>query len=69
MLQWTIKVNVPILYRNIEAQEIHAKGIVATVLHHEIDHLYGVLFIYHISKLKRDRVLKKFRKADKLGKL
>ena len=34
-------------------------------LQHEIDHLDGVLFIDHISKLKRDRVTKKFVKAAK----
>jgi peptide deformylase len=37
----------------------------ATCLQHEIDHLDGVLFIDHISKLKRDRVIKKFGKAAK----
>ena len=52
-----------------DAQEIQAKGIIATVLQHEIDHLNGVLFIDHISRLKRQRVIKKFQKADKLGKL
>jgi peptide deformylase len=51
-----------------EKQEIEAKGLLATCLQHEIDHLNGVLFIDHISKLKRDRVLKKFAKAAKLGK-
>jgi peptide deformylase len=35
------------------------------VLQHEIDHLDGVLFIDHISKLKRDRVIKKFHKSAK----
>ena len=49
-------------------QEIEAKGLLATCLQHEIDHLDGVLFIDHISKLKRDRVIKKFAKAAKLGK-
>ena len=49
-------------------QEIDAKGLLATCLQHEIDHLNGVLFIDHISKLKRDRVIKKFTKAAKLGK-
>jgi peptide deformylase len=39
-----------------------AEGLMATVLQHEIDHLNGVLFIDHISKLKRDMVVKKFRK-------
>jgi peptide deformylase len=49
-------------------QEIEATGLLATCLQHEIDHLNGVLFIDHISKLKRDRVVKKFTKAAKLGK-
>jgi peptide deformylase len=35
----------------------------ATCLQHEIDHTNGVLFIDHLSKLKRDRVIKKFTKA------
>jgi peptide deformylase len=46
-------------------QEIEAAGLMATCLQHEIDHLNGVLFIDHISKLKRDRVIKKFTKAAK----
>jgi peptide deformylase len=45
--------------------EIEANGLLATCLQHEIDHLNGVLFIDHLSKLKRDRVLKKFTKAAK----
>jgi peptide deformylase len=52
-----------------EAQEILATGILATCIQHEVDHLNGVLFIDYISKLKRDRVVKKFTKAQKLGKL
>jgi peptide deformylase len=55
--------------RSGEACELQASGILATVLQHEIDHLNGVLFIDHISKLKRDRVIKKFQKAERLGKL
>ena len=50
-----------------EAHEIAADGLLATCLQHEIDHLNGVLFIDHISKLKRDRVVKKFTKALKQG--
>jgi peptide deformylase len=45
--------------------EIDAKGLLATCLQHEIDHINGVLFIDHLSKLKRDRVIKKFVKAAK----
>jgi len=51
-----------------KSREIEAGGLLATCLQHEIDHLNGVLFIDHISKLKRDRVIKKFAKAAKLGK-
>ncbi len=47
--------------------EIEADGLLATCLQHEIDHLNGVLFIDHISKLKRDMVIRKFSKASKRG--
>jgi len=57
------------LDRQGEPREMHATGLMATCLQHEIDHLNGVLFIDHISRLKRERVLKKFQKAQKLGKL
>jgi peptide deformylase len=43
-------------------QQITADGLLATCLQHEIDHLNGVLFIDHISKLKRNMVIKKFTK-------
>ena len=46
-------------------QELAAEGLLSTCLQHEIDHLNGVLFIDHISKLKRDMVMKKFKKAAK----
>jgi peptide deformylase len=54
------------LDRDGAPQEILAEGMLATALQHEIDHLNGVLFIDHISKLKRDRVTKKFIKQAKL---
>ena len=53
------------LDREGKLREVLAEGLLATVLQHEIDHLNGVLFIDHISKLKRDRVIKKFQKAAK----
>jgi peptide deformylase len=53
------------LDREGKLREVLAEGLLATVLQHEIDHLNGVLFIDHISKLKRDRVIKKFAKAAK----
>jgi peptide deformylase len=42
--------------------EIKVEGLLAVCLQHEIDHLNGVLFIDHISRLKRDMVVRKFRK-------
>jgi peptide deformylase len=58
---------VKVKYLDLEgkAHEIEASGLFATCLQHEIDHTNGVLFIDHISKLKRDRVIKKFAKAAK----
>jgi peptide deformylase len=48
-----------------QAHEVEANGLLATCLQHEIDHLNGIMFIDHISKLKRDRITKKFAKAAK----
>jgi peptide deformylase len=56
---------VVVRYTNLDGAtiETEADGLLATCVQHEIDHLNGVLFIDHISKLKRDRVSKKFAKA------
>jgi peptide deformylase len=59
------QVKVKYLDREGLPQEVEANGLFATCLQHEIDHLNGVLFIDHLSKLKRDRVVKKFTKAAK----
>jgi len=58
---------VKVKYLDIDGteQEIEASGLLATCLQHEIDHTNGVLFIDYISKLKRDRIVKKFTKAAK----
>jgi peptide deformylase len=58
-------VKVKFLDLDLKPQEIEAEGLLATCLQHEIDHTNGVLFIDYISKLKRDMVLKKFKKAAK----
>lgn len=58
---------VKVSYRDLDgkAQEIEADGLLATCLQHEIDHLNGVLFIDYLSRLKRERVTKRFAKAAK----
>ncbi|PLX37952.1 MAG: peptide deformylase [Hyphomicrobiales bacterium] len=61
------RVRVRYLDRNNEMQEIEADDILAVCLQHEIDHLDGALFIDYLSKLKRDRVVKKFQKQARLS--
>jgi peptide deformylase len=46
--------------------ELEADGMLATCLQHEMDHLNGVLFIDHLSRLKRSMAIKKLTKAKKL---
>jgi peptide deformylase len=46
-------------------REIAAEGLLATCLQHEIDHLDGVLFIDHLTSLKRNMILRKLLKAKK----
>ncbi len=58
-------IGVKYLDRDGKEQLIDADGLLATCLQHEIDHLNGVLFIDHISRLKREMVIKKFAKAAK----
>lgn len=48
-------------------QTIDAEGLFATCIQHEMDHLEGVLFIDHLSRLKRDRILKKLKKEQRLA--
>ena len=60
-----LQVKVKYLDLDGKTHEVEAEGLFATCLQHEIDHINGVLFIDHISKLKRDRVIKKFTKEAK----
>jgi len=46
-------------------QERHATGVLATCVQHEIDHLDGVLFVDHLSALRRNMILKKVLKWKK----
>ncbi len=55
------------LDREGNSQERDIDGFLATVVQHEVDHLEGRLFIDHLSKLKRDMVIRKFTKAKAQG--
>ena len=46
-------------------RDIEVEGMLATCMQHEIDHLDGILFVDHISKLKRDMILRKLAKAKR----
>ncbi len=52
-----------------EIRELKAEGLLATCIQHEMDHLDGVLFVDHITALKRNIILRKLLKAKKTGAL
>lgn len=51
------------------AQILDAEGLLATCIQHEMDHLNGVLFIDRISRLKRDRIIRKLKKEQRLAEM
>lgn len=52
-----------------EVRELHADGLLAVVIQHEMDHLGGKLFVDHLSALKRNMILRKLQKQKKQGEL
>jgi peptide deformylase len=61
------EVKVRYLDEQNEIRELHAKGLLATCIQHEIDHLEGTLFVDHISALKRGIILRKLQKTKRLN--
>jgi len=60
-------VTVRYVYRNGKEQELEADGLLATAIQHEIDHLDGQLIIDFLSRLKRDIIIRKFKKQVRTG--
>ncbi|TAL28248.1 MAG: peptide deformylase [Alphaproteobacteria bacterium] len=56
------RVKVKFLGYDGKQQEIECDGLLATCIQHEMDHLNGILFVDHLSTLKRDIVMRKLRK-------
>ncbi len=56
-------------YLDYNGQEVvaEAEGLFAVCIQHEMDHLKGVLFIDHLSRLKRDRAVARVRKLARTG--
>ncbi len=59
------KIRVKYLDETNTERELEAEGLLATCIQHEMDHLEGILFTDHLSKLKRDMILRKLAKAKK----
>jgi peptide deformylase len=59
------QVTVRFLDREGEPQELTAEGLLATAIQHEIDHLNGKLIIDFLSRLKRDIIVRRFKKQAK----
>ena len=59
------EVKVRYLDEQNEIRELHAKGLLATCIQHEIDHLEGTLFVDHLSALKRNIILRKLQKTKR----
>ena len=60
------KIKVAYLDENNERQKLEAEELLATCIQHEMDHLDGMLFVDHLSALKRKMILRKLAKAKKL---
>lgn len=60
------EVKIDYLDYNGEKRELHATGLLAICLQHEMDHLEGILFVDHISALKRNMILRKLVKMKRL---
>jgi peptide deformylase len=60
------RVTVRYMDRDGQEQQIDADGLLATCVQHEIDHLNGVLFIDHLSPLKRNMVMRRYQKRQRM---
>lgn len=62
------RVQVGYLDRDGEMRKIDAEGLLATCIQHEMDHLDGILFVDHISALRRNMILRRLLKAKRADK-
>ena len=60
-------IRIKYLDKSGSAQELQADGMLATCIQHEMDHLKGILFVDHVSSVKRNMILRKLKKAKKLA--
>ena len=67
MVRRSVSIEVRHLDRSGDEKSLAAEGAFATCIQHEMDHLLGVLFVDHISRIKRDIILRKLVKTRKLA--
>ncbi|MGH7503757.1 MAG: peptide deformylase [Longimicrobiales bacterium] len=67
IVERSLRVIVNGLDREGKPQRIEAEGLLARALQHELDHIDGILFIDRVSPLKRQMLLKKWRKVKPVG--
>ncbi len=68
LVQRPDRIKVGYLDEKNQQQELEVDGTLAVVIQHEMDHLDGVLFVDHISSLKRNIILRRLTKIKKLNK-
>lgn len=59
------EVKIKYLDENGNEKDVHADGLFATVVQHEVDHLDGIVFVDRVSRIKRNMLLRKLRKLQK----
>ena len=55
------------MFKDLKLPGIDMDGLMATCIQHEMDHLNGILFVDHLSRLKRNMILKKLKKQKALN--
>lgn len=65
LIERSAKVKVRYLDENNTFQEMEVDGYTATCIQHEIDHLDGILYIDHLSRLKREIILRKLQRLKR----
>ena len=58
------KITVSFIDENKNKKELEADGLLSVCIQHELDHLNGILFIDHLSRIKKDFILKKISKEN-----
>ncbi len=61
------KIRVKYIDENNKPQELEADGLLSVIIQHELDHLEGVLFVDHISSLKRNMIMRRLTKQKKFA--